>query len=60
MDDCVFYLDSDGSVLCPECAEESREHWIETFRPVSGPHLTGSEGDYCEECAVEIGPSEES
>lgn len=53
MESFYYYLDGDGCVLCDECAEESREDFVEHFRPVSGPHLNTSEC-HCDECSREI------
>lgn len=56
--DPVYYLDRDCSVLCEDCAEESKEHWIEHFRPVSGPHPTAQVEMDCDECGETIPASE--
>ena len=55
-----YWLDRDCSVLCEYCAEESKDHWIKGFRPVSGPYPTGTEALCCDECGEEIPASEEA
>lgn len=50
----VLYLDKEGSVLCEDCAEESRDHWIPHFRPESGPIHNSSHDETCDECGETI------
>lgn len=54
----VYYLDREGSILCEECAEESREDWIPQFRIASGPHPTGIIDEFCDQCSAWIPPSD--
>ena len=46
-----WYLDSECSLLCQECAEESN-HWDEVphFRPVTEVRNLGAD-EYCDQCS---------
>ena len=48
---CGWYLDSDGSLICEQCAEESN-NWDEVpqCRPVT-PVNDLTPDDYCDQCS---------
>jgi len=46
-----WYLDSDGSLLCEECASESNNlDEVPQFRPVA-PVRDLTDEDYCDDCS---------
>lgn len=52
----VYYIDKDGSVLCPDCAQKSLDDPDElpNFKPIAGDVYYEGPVIYCEQCNAEI------
>jgi hypothetical protein len=50
----IYYLDGDGSILCAECAEKSKDDFVEKCRAVGDAFLNSWSTTYCDECSREI------
>jgi hypothetical protein len=50
----IYYMDTDNSVLCPKCANESLASENENMRPVAMDVNYEDSGLYCDECSKRI------
>jgi hypothetical protein len=54
----IFYLDTDNSVLCPDCANKSdADDELPRFKPVAFGYIDTPDDDAptCDQCGVVIG-----
>jgi len=50
----IYYFDGDGSILCVECAEASKDDFVEKFRAGDKEYLNTGSTVTCDECSCEI------